>query len=85
MTAQFIRFPGLPAGAFWRYSLAAVAKSTAGRRNPCLILATPDAACVFFCVVALAHLHVVRHVLRRYCIQTMVAQAGQPSGWPVPS
>ncbi|MBI0575483.1 ash family protein, partial [Pectobacterium parmentieri] len=43
---------------------------------------TPDAACVFFCVVALAHLHVVRHVLRRYCIQTMVAQAGQPSGWP---
>ncbi|WP_232489935.1 ash family protein [Pectobacterium parmentieri] len=27
-------------------------------------------------------MHVVRHVLRRYCIQTMVAQAGQPSGWP---
>ncbi|QHP79157.1 hypothetical protein EO763_03845 [Pectobacterium odoriferum] len=66
MTAQFIRFPGLPAGAFWRYSSAAVAKSTAGRENPSHSTATPDAPSVFFYVAALAHQHVVRHFLRRY-------------------
>lgn len=30
------------------YSFVAVAKSTAGRRNPCYFKATPDAPCVFF-------------------------------------
>ncbi|WP_413464291.1 ash family protein [Dickeya zeae] len=46
--------------------------------------ATPDAPCVFFYVAALAHLHPVRHILScRYRTQIMVAQAGQPSGWPV--
>lgn len=29
------------------YSFVAVAKSTAGRRNPCYFKATPDAPCVF--------------------------------------
>ncbi|MBD3700586.1 ash family protein [Klebsiella pneumoniae] len=33
---------------FPRYSFIAVAKSTAGRRNPCNSQATPDAPCVFF-------------------------------------
>ncbi|RRE43517.1 hypothetical protein EAO28_11600 [Klebsiella pneumoniae] len=32
----------------FRYSFLAVAKSTAGRRNPCNSQATTDAPCVFF-------------------------------------
>lgn len=83
MSVQFIPFPGLPAGAFWRYSSVAVAKSIAGIGVLNNSTATPDAPCVFFYVAALAHLHNVRHTLCRHCIQIMVAQAGQPSGWPV--
>ncbi|MCT8043167.1 ash family protein, partial [Klebsiella pneumoniae] len=48
-------FSGLLPFAVSRYSFIAVAKSTAGRRNPCNSQATPDAPCVFFYVVAQAH------------------------------
>ncbi|MEJ6326002.1 ash family protein [Klebsiella pneumoniae] len=41
-------FSGLLPFAVSRYSFIAVAKSTAGRRNPCNSQATPDAPCVFF-------------------------------------
>ncbi|HBI5502303.1 TPA: host cell division inhibitor Icd-like protein [Salmonella enterica subsp. enterica serovar Welikade] len=80
------------------YSFAVAAKSVTGRRNPSNSKATPDAPCVFFCVainaterqivvwcadirtgVTLRLLYVFVH----YAIMTMVAQAGQPSGWPV--
>lgn len=80
-----ILFPGLPAGVFYGYSLRAVAKSAAGRRNPSYLLATPDAPCVFFYVVAQAH-----PFFGLWCFCThhgsseiMVVRAGQPSGWPV--
>lgn len=45
---QLISLPSLPAGALWRYSFLAVAKSAAGRENPSYFKATPDAPCVFF-------------------------------------
>ncbi|EIN1200264.1 host cell division inhibitor Icd-like protein [Salmonella enterica] len=80
------------------YSFVVVAKSATGRENPSNSKATPDAPCVFFCVainaterqivvwcadiragVTLRPLSVSVH----YAIMSMVAQAGQPSGWPV--
>ncbi|WP_412176087.1 host cell division inhibitor Icd-like protein [Escherichia coli] len=80
-----ILFPGLPAGFFYGYSLRAVAKSAAGRRNPCNSQATTDAPCVFFYVVAQAHPF---SGLWCFCThhgssEIMVVRAGQPSGWPV--
>lgn len=66
-----------------RYSRRAVAKSAAGRRNPCLILATQHAPGVFFYVVALAYQFFAQWFLYRCRYQAMVAQAGQLSGWPV--
>ncbi len=83
MTAQFIRFPGLPAGAFWRYSFAAAAKSVAGIGVPEITKATPHAPCVFFYVDVLVHLYVVQRILSRFSIRTMVAQAGASSEAPV--
>ncbi|MBZ7465637.1 host cell division inhibitor Icd-like protein [Klebsiella michiganensis] len=78
-------FSGLLPFAVSRYSLIAVAKSTAGRRNPCNSQATTDAPCVFFYVVAQAH-----PFFGLWCLCThrssgkiMVARAGQLSGWPV--
>src|SRR5471030_731955 len=65
------------------YSFLAVAKSAAGRGNPSNSMATQHAPCVFFYVVALAHLLFAQWFLNRCDYQTMVAQAGQPSGWPV--
>ncbi|EOY5742193.1 host cell division inhibitor Icd-like protein [Enterobacter ludwigii] len=65
------------------YSFVAVAKSAAGRRNPCYFKATPDAPCVFFYVVAQAHLIFKRWFLSPRFNQIMVVRAGQPSGWPV--
>ncbi|ALX96391.1 CI repressor [Serratia fonticola] len=76
-------FSGLPWRQALRYSPCAVAKSTAGRRNPCLILATQHAPSVFFYVVALARSFFAQWFLCYCGDQTMVAQAGQPSGWPV--
>jgi len=76
-------FSGLrPLCVSW-YSFPAVAKSTVGRRNPCYLLATPDAPCVFFYVVAQAHLFIGLWCLHLGPCQIMVARAGQPSGWPV--
>ena len=78
-------FSGLLPFAVSRYSFPAVAKSTAGRGNPCLTMATLDAPCVFFYVVAQAH-----PFSGLWCIfihhgssKIMVVRAGQPSGWPV--
>ncbi|HHT8243977.1 TPA: host cell division inhibitor Icd-like protein [Citrobacter freundii] len=91
-------FSGLhPLYVSW-YSFLAVAKSAAGRENPSNPSAIPDAPCVFFCVainaterqikvwcadiragVTLSLLPVFVH----YAAMSMVAQAGQPSGWPV--
>ena len=65
------------------YSFCAAAKSAAGRRNPCLTKATQHAPGVFFYVDALAHLLFAQWFLIRCVYQAMVAQAGQPSGWPV--
>jgi len=65
------------------YSFCAAAKSAAGRENPSYLLATQHAPGVFFYVVALAHLLSAQWFLNRCAYQAMVAQAGQPSGWPV--
>lgn len=65
------------------YSFPAVAKSTAGRRNPSNLLATRHAPSVFFYVVAFAHLSLAQWFLSLCAYRVMVAQAGQPSGWPV--
>ncbi|MEG5984069.1 host cell division inhibitor Icd-like protein [Enterobacter kobei] len=66
-----------------RYSFPAVAKSAAGRRNPSYSMATPDAPCVFFYVVAQALPYLWLWCLHRGLCQIMVVRAGQPSGWPV--
>jgi len=76
-------FPGLHLFAVSRYSPPAAAKSAAGRENPSFFKAAPDAPCVFFCVYAYVHLLFTHRFLNRCCIRVMVAQAGQPSGWPV--
>ena len=76
-------FSGLLLFGISRYSFPAVAKSTAGRRNPSYLLATPDAPCVFFYVVAQTHLFFGLWCLHRGSCQIMVVRAGQPSGWPV--
>lgn len=72
------------------------AKSATGRGNPCMLSATTDAPCVFFYVVINA---TERHIMAwcvhsghsiagheqvaHHSAMSMVAQAGQPSGWPV--
>ncbi|MBN5380810.1 ash family protein, partial [Serratia marcescens] len=66
-----------------RYSSPAVAKSAAGRRNPCISKATQHAPGVFFYVAAFARSFFARWMLCYRSSQSMVAQAGQPSGWPV--
>ena len=78
-------FSGLLPFALSRYSFPAVAKSAAGIGVPCNLLATLDAPCVFFYVVAQAHPFSglwCLHIHRGSC-QIMVVRAGQPSGWPV--
>ncbi|WP_421588936.1 host cell division inhibitor Icd-like protein [Rahnella aceris] len=69
----------LPTKLILSYSFPAVAKSTAGRENPCKHMATLDAFSVFFIVVVSAHLYFAA-LFRR---ESMVALVGQPSGWPV--
>ena len=76
-------FSGLLLFAVSRYSFAAVAKSAAGRENPSYSVATPDAPCVFFYVVAQTHPFFGLWCLHRGFCQIMVVRAGQPSGWPV--
>ncbi|MDK1303875.1 host cell division inhibitor Icd-like protein [Cronobacter sakazakii] len=80
---QTTPFSGLLPFAVSRYSFSAVAKSAAGRRNPCNSMATPDAPCVFFYVVAQAHPFSGLWCLHLSPCQIMVVRAGQPSGWPV--
>ena len=80
---QTAPFSGLLLFAISRYSFPAVAKSAAVRRNPSYFKATPDAPCVFFYVVAQAHLFFGLWCLYRSPCQIMVVRAGQPSGWPV--
>ncbi|PQY13790.1 host cell division inhibitor Icd-like protein [Cronobacter sakazakii] len=65
------------------YSFLAAAKSAAGRRNPSTLLATQHAPCVFFYVVASVRHFLAQRFLCRCAVRIMVAQAGQPSGWPV--
>ncbi|WP_072134920.1 host cell division inhibitor Icd-like protein [Erwinia billingiae] len=79
----FFCFPGLHAGAISWYSLFADAKSSAGICSPCNSMATPDAPCVFFYVVAPASLFFGQWFLYLCLYQIMVARAGQPLGWPV--
>ncbi|WP_024530886.1 host cell division inhibitor Icd-like protein [Serratia fonticola] len=76
-------FSGLPWRQALRYSPCAVAQSTAGRENPCNSMATQHAPSVFFYVVALVRSFFAQWFLCYCGYQTMVAQAGQPSGWPV--
>ncbi|EPL9213710.1 host cell division inhibitor Icd-like protein [Klebsiella spallanzanii] len=72
------------------------AKSATGRGNPCMLSATTDAPCVFFYVAINA---TERHIMAwcvhsgysiagheqvaHHSVMSMVAQAGQLSGWPV--
>ncbi|MBH3134921.1 ash family protein [Serratia marcescens] len=74
---------GLPPRPALRYSPPAAAKSAVGRRNPCISKATRHAPGVFFYVAAFACSFFARWMLCYRSSQSMVAQAGQPSGWPV--
>lgn len=69
----------LPTKIISSYSFLAVAKSIAGRRNPCMHMATSDALSVFFIVAISAHLHSAVQIRA----ESMVALVGQLSGWPV--
>ncbi|WP_261237500.1 host cell division inhibitor Icd-like protein [Serratia marcescens] len=74
---------GLPPCPALRYSFPAVAKSAAGRGNPCNSMATPHAPSVFFYVAALVRSFFARWMLYYRSSQTMVAQAGLTSVRPV--
>ena len=95
---QKVPFSGLPFSGICGYSFSAAAKSAAGRGNPSMLSATYDAPCVFFCVAinATKRQIMVWCVVSRadgtpcilpasahYTAESMVAQAGQPPGWPV--
>ncbi|EML9047476.1 host cell division inhibitor Icd-like protein [Enterobacter cloacae] len=80
---QTTPFSGLLLFAVSRYSFPAVAKSAAGICSPCNSMATPDAPCVFFFVVAQTHPFFGLWCLHPGSCQIMVVRAGQPSGWPV--
>lgn len=80
---QTAPFSGLLPVAVSRYSFPAVAKSATGICSPCNSMATPDAPCVFFYVVAQTHPFFGLWCLHRGSCQIMVVRAGQPSGWPV--
>jgi len=70
---------GLLSEIFSGYSFMAVAKSTAGRRNPYMLQATHDAPSVFFYVVASVHLFYVA----LFHAESMVGWAGLTSVRPV--
>jgi len=65
------------------YSFPAAAKSVAGICSPSNLLATQHAPSVFFYVVASVHHFFAQRSTFLCRFQAMVAQAGQPSGWPV--
>ncbi|WP_370604124.1 host cell division inhibitor Icd-like protein [Citrobacter braakii] len=87
MIPEYIKslFSGLLTAVVSRYSFSAVAKSAAGIGVPCNLLATTDAPCVFFYVVAQAHPFSGLWCLcvHRGSFKIMAVRAGQPSGWPV--
>ncbi|EGT3598094.1 TPA: host cell division inhibitor Icd-like protein [Serratia marcescens] len=76
---------GLPPRPALRYSPPAAAKSAAGRGNPCNLLATQHAPCVFFFVAAFVRSFFARWMLCYRSSQSMVAQAGLTSVRPVSS
>ncbi|MGK4348745.1 host cell division inhibitor Icd-like protein [Enterobacter sichuanensis] len=82
---QTAPFSGLLPVVVSRYSFPAVAKSAAGIGVPRNSMATPDAPCVFFFVVAQAHPFsgLWYLFLHHGSSKIMVVRAGQPSGWPV--
>ncbi|EOX8583312.1 ash family protein, partial [Salmonella enterica subsp. diarizonae] len=79
----------------WRYAYPAPHKTGAGRGNPKLTKATPDAASVFFVVRYTRHsmawcAHLMAgcsqapdHATAHRAALIMVTLAGQPQGWPV--
>ncbi|EAQ6816174.1 host cell division inhibitor Icd-like protein [Salmonella enterica] len=81
----------------WRYSYPAPHKTGAGRGNPILLEATPDAASVFFVVRYTRHsmawcAHLMAgcsqapdHATAHRAALIMVTLAGLPKGRPVPS
>lgn len=71
---------GLPLCVNQYYTAKAPAKSGAGRGNPVKSEATTDAYCVFFIVVR----SVPPYSAAQIRTESMVALAGQLSGWPVP-
>ncbi|WP_352438982.1 host cell division inhibitor Icd-like protein [Citrobacter freundii] len=71
---------GLPLCVNQYYTAKAPAKSGAGRGNPVKSEATTDAYCVFFIVVR----SVPQYSAAQIRTESMVALAGQLSGWPVP-
>lgn len=79
------------------YSPAVAPQWATGRRNPCNTTATTDAPCVFFYVATNAterqimawcvhsgHIITGHEQVTHHSTMSMVAQAGQLSGWPVP-
>ena len=78
-------FSGLLIFAVSKYSFPAAAKSAAGIGVPRNSMATPDAPCVFFYVVAQAHPFsgLWCFLIHHRSSKIMVVRAGQPSGWPV--
>ncbi|EIT5672482.1 ash family protein, partial [Salmonella enterica] len=70
---QTAPFSGLLLFTVSRYSFPAVAKSAAGRENPSLTVATPDAPCVFFCVYAFAHPFIGQRFFVCCTVKIMVA------------
>ncbi|MCX8967144.1 host cell division inhibitor Icd-like protein [Erwinia psidii] len=79
------------------YSLSVASQWATGRRNPCNTTATTDAPCVFFYVATNAkerqimawcvhsgHVIAGHEQVTHHSAMSMVAQAGQLSGWPVP-
>ncbi|WP_276724438.1 host cell division inhibitor Icd-like protein [Pantoea septica] len=80
---HFFAFPGLRAGGFPWYSNSAAAKSAAGIGVLSNSMATPDAPCVFFCVLAPMHPFFGRRLCLRCACRVMVARAGASHEAPV--
>lgn len=71
------------------------AKSATGRENPSMLSATTDAPCVFYVAINATERHIMawcvhsghsiagHEQVAHHSAMSMVAQAGQLSGWPV--
>lgn len=73
----------LPALCLNDYSASVAQHWATGRENPCNTEATIDALSVFF--VVYANVSASFYLAADACIESMVAQAGQSSDWPVSS